>query len=414
MVANRGGIFHHFWDAPYRPLFLAAYLWAFIVVAVWPLGETWGLPMPWLEPVVFWHIHELIFGFTSAAIGGYLLTALPNWAKTPPVFGPVLKILLMFWIVARVSIASADLLPLPLLTMLNAPFFLALSAVTLSQTLRAGAWAKAPFGLFVLFIGASDIAFLIALKNGHYQDLLDISYLALALVSLLVLIVGSRLIPAFTDNWLKQTVDNGPCVQVALFSRGLAICLFVLFIGATLAGYRSIAGTFVALSGLVSLWNMRGWRSFSILRSPLLAGLHLAYFWLPIGLISFGVLLIFRTGYPISGLLHVLTIGALSGLIIAVSGRAASHNGKGDMQASSFLVSGMALIWFSTPVRVAAPVFPDQTTDLELISAVIWCAGWANCLIGFRPALIGEARRPVLSGTKHQTTAMKSPNVKGT
>ncbi len=414
MVANRGGIFHHFWDAPYRPLFLAAYLWAFVVVAVWPLGETWGLPMPRLEPVVFWHIHELIFGFTSAAIGGYLLTALPNWAQAPPVHGPVLKILLLFWIVARVSIASADLLPLPMLAMLNAPFFLALAALILSQTLQTGAWAKAPFGLIVLLIGASDIAFLIALKNGHFQGVLDISHLALALVSLLVLIVGSRLIPAFTDNWLKQRADIGPCVQVAPFSRGLAICLCVLFIGATLAGYRGVAGTFVALSGLVSLWNMRGWRSVSILRSPLLAGLHLAYFWLPIGLISLGTVLIFQTGYPISGLLHILTIGALSGLIIAVSGRAASHNGKGGMQASRFLVLGMALIWSSTPVRVAAPLFPDQTTNLELISAIIWCAGWAHCLIGFRPALIGEARRPVLSGTKHQTTSLKPSNLKGT
>ncbi|MEP4037461.1 NnrS family protein [Pseudophaeobacter sp.] len=413
-MANRDGIFHHLWDAPYRPLFLAAYFWAFVVVAVWPLGEAWGLPMPRLEPVVFWHIHELIFGFTAAAIGGYLLTALPNWAKTPPVHGPVLKILLMFWIVARVSIASADLLPLPMLAMLNAPFFLALAALILSQTLRAGAWAKVPFGLIVLCIGASDIAFLIALKNGHYQGVLDISHLALALVSLLVLIVGSRLIPAFTDNWLKQRADNGPCFQVALFSRGLAICLLVLFVGATLTGYPGVAGAFVALSGLVTLWNMRGWRSFSILRSPLLAGLHLAYFWLPLGLISLGTVLIFQTGYPISGLLHILTIGALSGLIIAVSGRAASHNGKGGMQASRFLVLGMGLIWFSTPVRVAAPMFPDQTKNLELISALIWCAGWAHCLIGFRPALIGEARRPVLSGTKHQTTALKPSNLKGT
>jgi len=301
--------FSAFWEAPYRPLFLAAFLAAFLSLAWWPLGVRLGLPAPGLQPVVLWHVHELIFGFAGAAVGGYLLTALPGWTSRPPLRGWGLKALVFAWILARV--------------------------------------------------------------------------------------------PAFTRNWMAQSGRAGLKVREMPLPRAAAQGLLGLALALRLAGYADAASAALIAAAMAMLWTMSGWRSSATLSNPLLAALHLAYLWVPVGILTLGVIGLGFVAYPMADAFHTITIGAMSGLIMAISGRAASYTASGDMRAGAGFVVGVLAIWITTWLRLSAPFFPARSADIHFAAALLWDVGWLVFIIGFMPALTGPVRRPVLSGRKH-------------
>ncbi|WIY25561.1 NnrS family protein [Parasedimentitalea psychrophila] len=393
--------FAHFWQAPHRPLFLASFLCAFTTVAWWPLGVAFGLPAPGFEPVVLWHAHELIFGFAGAAVGGYLLTALPSWTGLPPIQGAPLKLLLGCWLLARLTSGLADHIPVALQLCLNLSYPLWLAAMLLYQTLSCGDYQKAGFGLAVLLLGGADALFMTAALSGQPEAALTILRTVVLGFALGMTIIGSRAIAAFTNNWLDRTNPRDPRINAPQLPRQIAQGALALALIAMLAGLRGVASVAMICAAIAMLWMMYGWRTIPALTNPLLAAQHLAFAWLPIGLASIGALWFAPQLYPMADAIHILTIGAMSGLIMAIAGRAACHHISGDMRASAGFVLGSLLVWAATWVRLAAPVFAQQNSSILLGAAGLWCLGWAVFIAGFRPALTGPVIRPVLSGKKH-------------
>lgn len=397
--AGKNRFFRDFWEAPHRPLFSAAILCALVVVAWWPLGARLGLPSPGLEPLIVWHVHELIFGFAGAAIGGYLLTALPGWTRLPPVRGNVLKALLMFWVSARLAMALASHVPNTLLATLNAGYFLLLAGIIGHQMLSTGVYRKLGFPVAVVALVVGEVLFLRATLAG--SPWVSLSMVQPLLIGLIVLMVsvGTRAIPAFTQNWLSLNRYKTRASQSSTMSVVSAQALLVIAIVTKLIGQHDTAYVAMIGAGLALLWNMRGWQSLSALSNPLLAALHLAFFWLPFGLMGVGVSGLAPAIYPMADALHTITIGGMSGLIMAISGRAAAHTKSGDMRTNPGFTVGFLLVWIATWVRLAAPIFPGQS--FALLAAAIWCTAWIAFALGFLPALTGPLRRPVLSGRRH-------------
>lgn len=376
-----------------------------MTVAWWPLGLEIGLPSPGLRPVVLWHVHELIFGFAGAAIGGYLLTALPSWTARPPVRGLPLKTLLLFWGMARLVTAMAGHVPPGLLLGLNAAYFLWLAGILFHQTITAGAYRKAGFGVAVLAFGSGELLFLTAAMTGRAWVSFAVAHIILVGIALLITSIGARAIPAFTNNWLVRTGRCDLEIHDEPSTRYLAQGLLVVAIVSLLIKQPDVAHGVMICAAMVILWNMRRWRSVTSLSNPLLAALHLAYLWLPFGLAGVGILWFYPTTYPVPDAIHALTIGAMSGLIMAIAGRAASHHEGGDLRAGRGYTMGVLMIWFATLLRLAVPLFVDQSAGILTMAALIWCAGWVIFTVGFLPALCGPALRPVLSGRKHQITS---------
>ncbi|MFY0312666.1 NnrS family protein [Leisingera sp. D0M16] len=192
------GDFSAFWDAPYRPLFLLAFLCALLSVAWWPLGVQLGLPEPGLQPAVLWHVHELLFGFTSAAIAGYLLTALPGWTGRPPLRGTGLKVMVSFWLLARAASAISAAVPLAALLFLNAAFFLGLAGYLLHELTAARAFRKLGFACAVLALGLGEAVYLSNAATEKIWISLAVAQTVLTGLVLLLFSVGVRVIPAFT------------------------------------------------------------------------------------------------------------------------------------------------------------------------------------------------------------------------
>ena len=117
----------------FRPFFLLAGATAVINMLVWL--TVYVAPGQWPEgdiAAVWWHAHEMLFGFVAAAIGGFLLTAVPNWTGRSPYNGPALYLLVAAWLAGRLALAPlglfspvmravADLAFFPLLAIILAP-----------------------------------------------------------------------------------------------------------------------------------------------------------------------------------------------------------------------------------------------------------------------------------------------------
>ena len=368
-----------------------------------------GLPPPGFEPVVLWHAHELIFGFAGAAVGGYLLTALPSWTGLPLVQGTTPKALLFLWLLARLTTALADHTPIALLLGLNAGFAVLLATIILYQTLSCGLYGKAGFGLTVLCLGAADTLFMATALSGHPDISLSIARFVLVGFALMITIIGGKAIPAFTNNWLDRTNRLDLRIKDAWLSHLFAQGALALAIIAMLAGQADTANAALICAAITILWMIRGWRTATALTNPLLAAQHLGFLWLPLGLALTGTLWFTPQTYPTGDALHALTIGAMSGLIMAIAGRAACHHISGDMRANAGFILGFVLIWITTWGRLAAPVLNQHTPTILLAAAGLWCLAWVLFIAGFRPALTGPVIRPVLSGKKHQPAAALTP-----
>ena len=409
MIAATGKkrVFHNFWEAPHRPLFSAAICCALLSVAWWPLGVHLGLPGPRFEPVVLWHIHELVFGFAAAAIGGYLLTALPAWTGIPPVRGLTLKLLLSFWISARIAMGLATYIPTPILILLNVGYLLLLTTIIGKQLLIKGVFNKFWVLLFPAGLLVGEILFLRAAMDGSTWVSITLAHALLTGLVLLMATVGMRAIPAFTNNWHAQKGNEnrarpGSAREEILVQALLTLAIVLGFIGQQDLAYVALTGASLAL-----FWVMRGWNSISALSNPLLAAQHLAFLWLPLGLLTVGASGLTTEAYPMADAWHAITIGGMSGLIMAISGRAAAHTENGGMQANSGFTIGFSLAWFATWCRLAAPIFPD--TPLVTLASALWCLGWIAFAFGFLPALTGPVLRPVLSGRRYESAEPATP-----
>ncbi|MFD3189008.1 NnrS family protein [Sedimentitalea sp. HM32M-2] len=389
------------WDAPHKPLFLASVLCALMAVAWWPLGVRLGVPAPALDPLSLWHAHELIFGFGGAAVGGYLLTALPSWTGAPPLNHAPLMALTAIWVLARATTALAEHLPQVLLIAANAGYFFGLGGIIGYQLVAAGACRKLGFCLILLLMGALDGLILGNLANREPAIGARLLAVAPMIPVILMVLVGSRAIPAFARNWLLRTGQATGSNAPGPASGQPAIAAVSLAAGFAFAGWQAAAGIAEGCAAILLVWQMRRWPIRRTMTNPLLAALHLGFCWLPAGLALSGWARLFPGSYPAADAVHAITIGAMSGLIMAFAARAAAHRGGGDLRARSGFRAGFLLLWSATWVRLAVPLFADHSAALTGLAGVIWCAGWGLFLPGFLAGLAGPVRRPVLSGKKH-------------
>src|SRR5579863_7923029 len=96
--------------AGFRPFFLAAATWSALSLGAWLSLLTGQFDLPSRFDPLTWHIHEMLFGFVMAAVGGFLLTAIANWTKRLPVSGYSLALLTGLWMLGRIAcLISADL-----------------------------------------------------------------------------------------------------------------------------------------------------------------------------------------------------------------------------------------------------------------------------------------------------------------
>ncbi|PKR47563.1 NnrS family protein [Thalassospira povalilytica] len=385
---------HPFWSGAFRPLFLLAGILALVAVAWWVAGYVHGITVPSLGTPSFWHAHEMIFGFGGAAIGGFLLTAIANWTGRPPVAGSMLMALTSTWILGRFAIGFAENLP-PLAVIVGALAYFVFLITLGARELMAARNLKnmrvlAVIGIIALFDGL----FVASCLDVIALDPVMLYQTAILTIILLIALIGGRVIPAFTRNWMQR--EQIPAPLPVLFGRFDMVCLASIalaIITVIITPDPALPGYVLLMAGVLHGARLMRWRGVHTWREPIVAMLHLGYFWVPVGLGLLGASMIWPDAIGSRDALHGLTGGAMACMIIAIAGRAAlGHTGR-ELRASMMLNAAFGLIWFSTVFRIVAGQSNAHYVTILAIATLMWVGGWLAFLIGYGPVLLGPSQK---------------------
>lgn len=389
------------WLAPHRPLFLAAALWALVAVAWWQWGAALGLEPPTLGVPMYWHAHEMLIGFGGASMAAYFLTALSSWTGKPAPSGRVLKLLVAFWLLQRIAMVWADSLPPGLLLLPGLAYFGLVAAILAHGITGARVWGKLGFPLAVAALGIGDALFLLAVRMGWTAP--DAAALLGGLVMFFVIkvsIIGGKMLPAFTGNWLRLKGATVPPPRDNRLANRLGLATLFLALALTVLGAGTASALALVVAGPLQFWRLSGWRGRHAADNALLVMMHGAFAWLSLGLVLTGLARLVPDLLHETDLVHALTMGAMAGMILSIAARAAARRDANALRAGPLLTGACALLWAAATVRLAVAVWPEDQDRPTAAASLLWSGGWAMFLLAYVPTIVGPVIRPIFSGTK--------------
>lgn len=378
----------------FRPMFLAAGGWAILAIAVWLAMFLGHLRLPTHFTPLAWHIHEMLFGFVMAAVAGFLLTAIPNWTGRPPVQGRQLALLAGLWLLGRiVCLISADL-PAWLTIIADLSFPVVLLAVAAREIILSRNWRNlpmtAPLSVFIIADVLMHLESLsVAVPSGLGWRL------GLVAPIMLISVIGGRIIPSFTRNWLlKRHSTRLPAPRNTIDIAAIGVLHAGLLLWALLPDL-SLAGIVLVSAAALNAWRLTRWSGGATLAEPLLFILHVGYGWVVVGAALLG-LSILDTGVTVTSAIHALAAGAIGTMILAVMPRVTLGHTGHNLTANWATVSIFILINAAGIMRVAASWTPHDMMILLVLSGMCWIAAFAVFEIVYGPMLL--TRQPMRSG----------------
>jgi uncharacterized protein involved in response to NO len=373
--------------AGFRPFFLGGALWAPLVAGLWVAAMLGQVTLPSAFDPLAWHRHEMLFGYLGAVIAGFLMTAIPNWTGRLPLAGAPLAALAGLWLAARLAVLFSSIVGPAAAFALDVGFLLVLAGVC-GREVVAAKNRNLPVVFVVLLLAVAS-----GLDHAEALGLPVPSGLGwragFALVLLLVTLIGGRIIPSFTRNWLmKQGRTEGLPTQPGTFDKAtIAVTGFALLGWALLPDSRWSAALLL-IAGLAQAGRLARWSGLRTLRDPLVVILHISYAWLPAGLLLLGASA-FVPAIPASSGLHALAAGAMASMTLAVMTRATlGHTGR-ELRADGVTVALYGLVTAGAAVRVANHFLPFDYTRMIGLAGLLWSGAFLLFAVAYGPKLLG-------------------------
>jgi uncharacterized protein involved in response to NO len=370
----------------FRPFFLAAGLWAAAALALWIVMFATGAALPSQFDPLSWHIHEMLFGFVMAAIGGFLLTAIPNWTKRVPVRDFPLAVLAGLWLLGRIACLISALVPAGLAVAADLAFPAALAAVVAREIVAGRNWRNLPMVAPVTVLGIANL--LMHLEADGVAVPSGLGWrLGLAAVIVLISVMAGRIVRSFTRNWLaKRPGTRLPAVPGRIDEAALGILHAGLFGWAFFPAFRAV-GLLLLLGAVLNLWRLLRWHGGATLAEPLLFILHVGYAWLALGSALLGLTTL-GFDVPQNAAIHALTAGAIGTMTLAVMTRVTrGHTGR-VLSADHATVAIYLLVNVAAIIRVVAAASEAWTMPLLVASAILWISAFALFVLVYAPMLL--------------------------
>lgn len=368
-----------FLDA-FRPFYLGGAIFAVLAVPLWLGMWFFGFFTPSLAPL-FWHAHEMVFGFAAAIIVGFLFTAARNWTGLPLPAGLPLALLAGLWLAGRVGMffaygASTAVIDSLLLVIV--------AGVLARKFIRARSWGSMPLVIVLSLLASANITF-----HAAAHGLVSISPLkaieaGLFGVVLIELIVGGRVVPGFSANALPTAWRW----RSAWLHRGSLAVAAGAFVADVCGAPAPLTGALALLAGAAVAVQAIGWNPLAARINPMLWILHASYAWIPIGLVllglaSFGIV-------TRSASIHALAVGSMAGLITGMITRTAlGHSGR-MVRAGGAEVAAFTLILLAAVLRMAAALFPAIYLASMLAAGTAWTGAFLVYAFAYAPLLLGK------------------------
>ncbi|QYK06552.1 NnrS family protein [Shewanella zhangzhouensis] len=359
----------------FRPFFLLGAALSVLGVVLWVLALSGVITFEPHGGAYWWHGHEMLFGFVTAIIAGFLLTAVQNWTGVPGLSGNKLLALVLLWLAPRLTLPITSI-PFELVMVMDLAFLPAVAFALGHSVAKVKQWRNLVFVPMLLLMASLNALSYLALTDGNGMLAQKALQGAALVVIMIVALLGGRVIPFFTErasSYQRKTnlwyLDAGTFISLLMLIWALILDLTTLL--------RPIA----ALAAIIILlrWHRWGWRhTFSV---PLLWSLHLSYLCIPVGL---GIIAL---GLPFSAGFHALAAGGMGGMILAMMARVSlGHTGR-MLEPPKAMVAGFVLVLLAVVLRVMAGLIPAAYLPLLIASAVAWGFAFGVFIVKYGPML---------------------------
>lgn len=352
---------------------------------VWVLMLRGAVELPTAFDPITWHYHELLFGFVAAAIAGFLLTAIPNWTGRLPLQGGPLATLVSLWVIGRAAIAMSAWTGPYVAAVADIAFLAALFAVVVREIVAGRNWRNLPILIALASLNTANV--LIHMGASADMDWTDVGKrLAIATVILLISLIGGRIIPSFTTNWLRRRNAASFPAAFGLFDKATMALSLLAFAGWVVFDLTPTMGALLVVAAIAHAIRLFRWRGLATLPEPLVWILHVAYAWVPIGLALLGL----SAWMPdlATTAIHALTAGAIGTMILAVMTRASLGHSKRELTAGMGTVAVYLLVLIAATVRIAAPFLETGYSAALDLAGGAWVAAFALFVALYLPLYI--------------------------
>jgi len=373
----------------FRPFFLLAAIWAAFAMILWLAVLTGVLMVPSAFDPVSWHAHEFLFGYLGAVVAGFLLTAVPNWTGRPPIRGTSLGALVFVWLIGRIAVTTSLYWPASVVAVLDLIFPVLLAILVLREIIAGRNWRNLIIvGLLGMQIVANLIFHIEAAQGGFAAQGYGLR-LGLAAGVMMIAVIGGRIVPAFTRNWLmKRGPGRLPVPPMTRFDAIGLLVLLAALLAWVIAPDHKVSAAALILAGLLHAARLARWAGERTFSEPLIWVLHLAYAFVPLGALAIGVAGLVADPAAQVAAQHLWMAGAIGLMTLAVMTRASlGHTGRALVAGPGTTAAYLAVL-ASVALRVAAVLWPEAASQLHALSALFWIAGFAGFAVKFAPLML--------------------------
>ncbi len=371
------------WQLGFRPFFLLAGLSAVIMMAFWLLIYFQHIDAPYFANPAFWHSHELLFGYTTAVIAGFLLTAVRNWTGLPTLTGIPLMLLALLWLAGRLAIASAAMLPAWLVLMVDVAFLPVLALAIVVPLWRSRQMPN--LLIFVSLLGLMTLANLLSHLNHMQIGPLAGSGIQMMvfLIMILIAVMAGRVVPFFTERGI-----GGIKLQQNPWLERLGVLSLIAY--ALVAWWQPASPVGIWLAALAFVLNaLRWWRWHhpGLWWVPMLWVLHLAYLWLVLSLLF--AMLAGLDWIPAIVEVHAFTVGTLGLITLGMMTRVSQGHSGRTIGASRVTTIAFICLLLAAIIRVLGGILGGSGySDSIVASAAFWLVAFGLFVIEYMPILI--------------------------
>jgi uncharacterized protein involved in response to NO len=373
----------------FRPFFLLGSIYAGLAILVWLpvfMGEV-SLVSAFIPRD--WHVHEMLYGFLPAVITGFLFTAIPNWTGRLPLRGRPLMFLVVLWIAGRVCVTFSAQTGWVAAMLLDCSFLLLIAAAAAREIVAGRKWSNLSVVVLILVLLVGNVAFHL---EAHFNGAAEIGIrVGIAVVVVLISLIGGRIIPSFTRNWLVRENPGRLPVPFARFDM-LSVAIGAIALASWIVQPTGRwTGCALALACVMHLIRLARWAGDRTGRERLLLILHVGYAFVPIGFLlnacaAFDLV-------PRGGGDHAWMAGAAGVMTLAVMSRASlGHTGQ-QLTASVATQAIYAAIVVAALARICAVLEPAHTVALLHVAAFGWAAAFLGFALCYGPMLVGFDKR---------------------
>lgn len=383
------------WQGPavfsygFRPFFLFGAVWAAAAMAIWIVMLSGQITLPTRLDPASWHAHEFLFGYLGAIIAGFLLTAVPNWTGRLPVVGAQLAGLFALWLAGRVAVTTSALWPIGVAEATDLLFPIALGLVILREIVVGRNWRNLVVFVLLSVFALANLLFHLTASRGDIAAQGIGLRIGVSAVVMMIAVIGGRVVPSFTRNWLVQRkAEKLPVPPMQRFDKAVLIFTAVALSGWCAAPAYLWTGGALLLAGALHLARLLRWHGIQSLAEPLLWVLHLGYAFVPLGAIVLGLSIVMQDMFTIAAAQHFWMAGAFGLMTLAMMTRATlGHTGQQLHAGPATVVIYLSLIG-SVLARYGAAFWVGLAMPFYTLSGLLWIAAFAGFALVYGPHLM--------------------------